>query len=329
MKQATRLLADIGGTHARLAWQRHSGATFEHASVLDCARYPGLESALLEWLDQHQLPKPQSAALAVATPVQGDLIRFTNSPWSFSIDALRLLLGVDQLRVLNDFTALAMALPMLLPSELRQIGGAKQKPFANQAPVGLIGAGTGLGVSGLLRGDDGGWIPIAGEGGHVSLPVNDPREAAVLGVLHQRLGGHVSAERVLSGEGLRQLWGALHQLAQGQWPAALPEAAEISDQALRHAHPAALEVMDVFCGFLGHVAGNLALTLGATGGVFIGGGIVPRWAEAFDRSRFRACFEAKGRFSQYLAPIPVWVIDANEPPALRGAAHALDAKPAP
>ena len=319
-----RLLADIGGTHVRFGWQARPGAPIDHVREFECEAHPGVLEAIRHWIECESLPSPAHAALAVATPVQGEVIRLTNGPWSFSTSELKSALSLNRLLVVNDFTALALALPRLDASELQRIGGADRPPFSTREPVALLGAGTGLGVSGLLPSADMQWTPIAGEGGHVSLATHDAREARVLGILQDRFV-HVSAERVLSGDGLRNLWAALMQIRTGGWPKDIPSASTISQMALHQQDAQALEVIDVFCGFLGHVAGDLALTLGATGGVFIGGGIIPRWGHLVGQSRLRACFEAKGRYREYLAAIPIWTILTRESPALRGVAQLLDA----
>jgi glucokinase len=184
----------------------------------------------------------------------------------------------------------------------------------------LLGAGTGLGVSGLIP-CAGQWLPIAGEGGHVSLAAQTPEEFRVIERIRQKYG-HTSAERVLSGQGLVDLCQALSQ-ERGRTPT-LWSAGEISQAALKDQDPLCLACLDMFSGFLGSVAGDLALTLGARGGVYIGGGIVPRFLGWFETSSFRQRFEAKGRFAPYLSSIPVWVIRAEESPALLGAARALD-----
>jgi glucokinase len=167
----------------------------------------------------------------------------------------------------------------------------------------------------------GGWVPLQGEGGHVSLAAATPREAAVLDQLRQR-HGHASAERAVCGPGLEALHEALSRVDGVGDSSPLP-AAEISARALAATDARCAETLSLFCAFLGSVAGNLALTLGARGGVYIGGGIVPRLGESFARSPFRARFEDKGRFRGYLAAIPVYVIDTPDSPALRGAAQAL------
>ena len=243
----------------------------------------------------------------------------TNGHWAFSIAALQRELGFERLVVINDFSALALALPGLQPSELRQLGGGAA---VAGAPRALIGPGTGLGVSGLLAGDaPGRWLPLQGEGGHVTLAASNPREAAVVQVLRNEFG-HASAERAISGQGLEALYAAVCRLDAIPGSTPLP-AAEVSRRALAAIDAQCVEALDLFCGFLGIVAGNLALTLGATGGVYIGGGIVPRLGEGFTRSRFRACFEDKGRFRSYLEAIPVFVIHTEVSPALLGAARAL------
>ncbi len=198
--------------------------------------------------------------------------------------------------------------------------------------LGLVGPGPGLGVSGLLPGGEAGrvdrtggtalWLPLHGEGGHVTLAAQGAREHAVLAELERR-HGHVSAERVVSGQGLANLYSALARMDSPGAPELRLSAADITERALL-GDASCGEALDLFCAFLGSVAGNLALTLGAQGGVYIGGGMVPRFLDWFVQSPFRQRFEAKGRFSAYLATVPVFVIVARQSPALRGAACALD-----
>ncbi|MGE0100055.1 MAG: glucokinase [Hydrogenophaga sp.] len=314
-----RLLADVGGTHARFAWQAGAGAPIERVRVLPVAEHPSLQHALRAYLDGLGTLRPQVAAIAMANPVTGDAVRMTNHDWSFSQAALKAEFGLRTLRVINDFTALALALPHLPAEALRQVGGG---PPQSGAAIGLLGAGTGLGVSGLLPDGRGGWVPLQGEGGHVTLPAATPRERLVMEGF-QRRHGHASAERVLSGPGLFDTFMLLCE-ADGASPAGLDRAAAVSEAARAGRHPQAEEALHLFSALLGAVAGDLALTLGARGGVYIGGGIVPRLGTWFDTSPFRERFEAKGRFHAYLAAIPVWVIASEQPPALVGAACALD-----
>ncbi|HSI60485.1 MAG TPA: glucokinase [Ideonella sp.] len=316
-----RLLGDIGGTNARFAWQAAPELPLTDIQTLPAKDHASLEAAMRHYLASGtggQRAAPVDAAIGIANPVTGDTVQMTNHHWRFSIEAMRQSLGLRRFVVVNDFTALALSLPALAATDLRQLGGGAGDPVAPRA---LIGPGTGLGVSGLLRSAGGGWVPLAGEGGHVTLPAANDREHAVISWLRQRFG-HPSAERAVSGQGLENLYQALCAL-DGRAAEAL-SAAEVSRRGLGGSDPVCREALSLFCALLGTVAGNLALTLGATGGVYVGGGIVPRLGQFLDESEFRARFEAKGRFSSLLAGIPVYVIDAAVSPALLGAAQALD-----
>lgn len=316
---AARLLADVGGTNARFAWQAGPGAAIESVLNLPCAEHGSLTEAVHRYLRQTGHAMPPACAIAIATPVVGDRVAMTNHHWVFSIRELKSQLKLQRLLVVNDFTALALALPRLAEADRWQLGGGEAQPGT---PIGLIGPGTGLGVSGLLPDGRGGWLPIQGEGGHVTLGSTTQRESAVLGLLHE-WHGHVSAERAVCGQGLVDIHSALLQLDGEpglQWPAAT-----ITEAALAGRDTRCTEALCLFCAFLGIAAGNLALTLGARGGVYVGGGIVPRLGRWFAGSAFRARFEAKGRFASYLQAVPVYVIDTPRSPAFLGAAEALDA----
>lgn len=326
-----RLLADVGGTHARFAWQPAAGAALDHVETLPTAAYGSLAEAVRHYLSRRGGAVPRRAAFGVATPVTGDRVALTNLDWSFSIDALRRALGLERLLVLNDFEALALALPALGAADLLPVGGGAAVPGA---PMAVIGPGTGLGVGALLPAGPGRpAVAIAGEGGHVTLPAADDDDAGLIARLRARFG-HVSAERVLCGAGLGVLHEALGTpsggapgVASNPTGAVEPplEAAEITRRALAGSDARCVQTVERFLALLGTVAGDVALTLGARGGVYIGGGIVPRWGDWIVRSRFRERFEAKGRFHGYLAAIPCWVIRSAVPAALIGAARALDA----
>lgn len=316
-----RLLGDVGGTNARFGWQSHADAALEHIRVLPCADYADIALAVEAYLQRTGVCSPAAACIGIANPVTSDQVSMTNHHWSFSIQALQQRLSLQQLKVINDFTALALALPSLPAAQRLQIGGGTVCPHS---AIGLIGPGTGLGVSGLIPHGDKGWSPIAGEGGHITLAAQSPLEYQVIEHIRAQYG-HVSAERVLCGQGLVDLHLAL--AAVGQRPARADiTPMDIVEQARVHNQSDALQTLDMFAGFLGSVAGDLALTLGARGGVYIGGGIVPRLLGWFETSSFRTRFEAKGRFASYLEQIPVWVIQASESPALWGAANALDSE---
>ncbi len=312
-----RLVADIGGTNARFGWIAAPGLAIEEVRTLPCAEHATLADAVRHYLAERGLGQPGSMAMGIANPVTGDEVRMTNHHWGFSISALQAELGLQRLLVLNDFTALALSLPSLTAAELRQVGGGAARA---QAPIALIGPGTGLGVSGLLPAA-GEWVALAGEGGHVTLPATTAREAALIAQIQAR-HGHASAERAISGAGLVALYEAVCALDGVTPEPSTP--ADVTRRALSGECARSVEALTHFCALLGSVAGNLALTLGALGGVYIGGGIVPRLGSFFDQSPFRERFEAKGRFRAYLAQMPVFVIDASVSPALLGVARALD-----
>jgi glucokinase len=300
-----RLLADIGATHARFALQTAPGV-FRSVRVLKCDNFEGIVPLLRFYLADHADVTLHHAALAVANPVNGDSVRMTNRAWEFSTDAVRRELGLQTLLIVNDFTALAMALPGLMPDDLMQVG---QGSAASNAVIGVLGPGTGLGVSGLIPTVDG-FVTLGSEGGHVNFAPADEREYAILQYAWKEWT-HVSTERLISGPGLEIIYRAL-ALRNGL-PASELSAPDIITGALEQHDPLCLEVLECFCGMLGSAAANLAVTLGAFGGVFIGGGIVPRMGEWFASSPFRARFESKGRFSSYLAQIPTYVITTPNP----------------
>jgi glucokinase len=315
----SRLLADVGGTNARFGWQAGPGAPIGDIQVLLVADHTRLQDAIRHYLDGLGRGLPGAAAIAIANPVTGDEVHMTNADWSFSQAAVKAEFGFHTFRLLNDFTALALALPDLPANQLRQVGGSAP---VSRAPIALIGAGTGLGVSGLIPAGDAGWAQLSGEGGHVTLPAVTARERLVVDGLARRYG-HASAERLVSGQGLFDTFALLCE-ADGVGMGAIHDAAGVTEAALKVNHPQASESLTMFCAVLGTVAGNLALSLGAHGGVYVGGGIVPRLGAWFDASPFRERFEAKGRFRKYLAGIPVWVITSEQSPALLGAARSLD-----
>lgn len=310
------LVGDIGGTNARFALLAGDGQPLAHVRTLPTADFADLAEALRAYLHEVGVTAPARACMAIANPIDGDWLRMTNTAWSFSIEATRAQLGLQELRMLNDWEAMALAAPAFAPHELLPLGGGEAVP---DAPRGLLGAGTGLGVSSLVRARSGEWVPVAGEGGHVTLSPGNAREADILRILWQRWP-HVSAERVISGMGLENLYTALVDLSGQHLPPL--GAAEISQRALAGQDELCLEAVETMCVLLGRVAGNLALTLGARGGIYIGGGVMGHLRSHLPRSGFRAAFEDKGRFAPYLSRIPAWLIEAEQP-ALRGAAMGL------
>lgn len=331
----TRLYADIGGTNARFALSR-APHELRHLRTIACSSYPELGDAAQDYLRsaaEAGEKLPAYAAIAIATHVEGDSITMTNHHWSFSVNALRQKLGLQSLQIYNDFTALAMSLPQLQNDEKEAIGGGEAKA---DAPIALLGAGTGLGVSGLIPTPAGEWLPLNTEGGHVLFAPANALEAEILHYCWQEFN-HVSAERLLSGPGLERLHRSLAAIRgkSGNSDARSVSsrhnlnnddsisAPQIVEHARNNSCPLCLETTQIFSEMLGAFAANLALSLGSLGGVYLGGGVVQNMGHTFNRQRFRQQFKAKGRFSSYLANIPVWLVTARYP-ALKGVAALLE-----
>jgi len=311
------LVADVGATYIRLAV--FDNDRISHVQVRASKEFPSIQDAIRAYLAEH-LPlaggrRVNAAAIAVAAPVTADWITLTNHVWSFSIDRLREDLALERLIVINDFTAIATAIPYLTTDDLEQIGGGVALA---SAPTGIIGPGSGLGVAALVPATNA-WVPLSGEGGHVTLAPATESESNVLDRLRANFG-HVSAERVLSGPGLVNLYQAL--VATADVPPISYTSAQITDPSLCEDDPYCRQAVEMFCAILGTVAGNLALTIGALGGIYIAGGIVPKLGKRFAQSQFRIRFEDKGRLQPYLAQIPTFVI-VHPFPALVGLSKLL------
>jgi len=314
------LVGDIGGTNCRLslATAGADGIRLHAHRAMKCADYPTAEAGIAHYLKEVGAPTPAAAVLAVAGPVHGGSARLTNAQWQLNERALQLALGIRTVHLINDFAALAYATPALGPADLAQIG----PPVVGLAgsTVAVMGPGTGFGVAALASGLDSGLLVT--EGGHIGFAPTDPVEIELLRVLMRR-HGRVSVERVCSGQGMANLHAARAEIA-GLPPPEL-DAAGITEAADRGDADAA-ETVRIFCGILASTAGDLALALGAQGGVFIAGGIMPRLMKprevgGVDQAAFRARFEAKGRFTEYLRAIPTNVVMADNA-SLRGAARA-------
>ncbi|TWC28187.1 glucokinase [Pseudomonas sp. SJZ079] len=309
------LVGDIGGTNARFALWRDE--QLESVRVLATADYPGPEAAIRTYLAELGLPlgAVDSVCLACAGPVSGDEFRFTNNHWRLSRAGFCRELQVGELLLVNDFSAMALGMTRLRDDERMLV--CPGEPEANR-PCVVIGPGTGLGVGTLLALDDGSWLALPGEGGHVDLPIGSPREAELWQQLYLMLG-HVRAEDVLSGGGLLLLYRAVCALDGHEVRLSSP--AEVTAAALS-GDEVALGVLEQFCCWLGRAAGNNVLSLGGRGGVYIVGGVVPRFAELFLASGFARSFRDKGVMSAYFEGIPVWLVTA-EYPGLMGAGVAL------
>ena len=311
-----QLVGDIGGTNARFAWLDDVGNPHT-PMTLPVREYATIGDAMRDFMVKTDCADLREFAVAVACPAMADEIKFTNNPWVFSKDALKAEFNLDRLVVVNDFTGLAMSVPYLGGEDLITLFDGPGRPGL---PLAVIGAGTGLGVSGLLP-HEGHWLPIQGEGGHVSLPAVDELDFEIVKFLTHELG-RVSAERILSGMGIENLYRALAAI--DGLDVAPKNAAEVVDGALQQNDPLCRKVLDRFCLFMGGVAGDLVLTLGAFDGVFIGGGIGPRIADYMKQSGLKERMIAKGRFHDLMNDVPVRLMTAKYP-ALIGCAKILTA----
>jgi glucokinase len=294
------LLGDIGATNARFALL--TDGILGPVKWLDVCEFARFTDAVDTFLNGHGYQSPiTGAVLAVAGPVEGGRCALTNCRWEIDGIELRAALGLAEVHVLNDFQATALSLPHLEADDLCALGAGRAVP---DAPMAVLGPGTGFGVACLVPGAHGP-VVIASEGGHASLAAASRREDAIIDHLRSEFG-HVSAERVISGSGLENVYRAIAAL-DGVEP--LPRnPAEITTAALAGTCPTARAALDMFCAVLGSVAGDIALMFGARGGVYIAGGIAPRIVDHLRRSEFRARFEDKGRFRSYLEAIPSNVI---------------------
>jgi glucokinase len=297
---AHTLLGDIGATNARMALL--AKGMLGPIAWFEVARHSRFPDVVAEFLSQQDGPAPVTDALiAVAGPVEHGRAVLTNCPWVVDAQELQTTFGLAQIRVLNDFEATAHSLPHLTAVDLHPIGGGRA---IAGAPMAVLGPGTGLGVACLVQSARQP-VVIASEGGHATMAATSKREEALIDHLRQHFG-HVSAERLISGMGLENIYQATAALDQVVVPSRT--AAEITKAALDGSCPTARAALDSFCSFLGAFAGNVALTFGARGGLYVAGGIVPRIVEFASRSGFRERFEAKGRFRPYLEAIPSNVV---------------------
>jgi glucokinase len=298
------LIADIGGTNARFAIV--DDGAIQGETYLKVADFPGPVEAARHYLAGSNA-HPSRAAFAVAGPVTGaDAFELTNHPWRFSIAATRHALDLVWLELINDFHAVALGVLDAAPGSIRQIGGGTAVPNGN---IGILGPGTGLGMAALVWDPQhGAYVAVAGEGAHSTVPVSSAREFALVEWLRRDKYSHVSVERVCSGKGLANLYHAICGVDGRDLPELTPE--DITARALSGECEACREALTLMLGFLGRVAGNLALTINATGGIYFAGGILPKLgASHVESSRLRGSFTAKGRFTAYVDRIPTFLIE--------------------
>lgn len=312
------LTGDIGGTNARFALFSDGRYVDTSLRTLAVADHPDLAdtiAACFSMLD-HEPKAVSKIALSVASTPYDDLVELTNNDVSFRVSDLVARFGVRQAKVVNDFTAAALGV-LSLPEQNRLL--LHQGADNSDAPRAVLGAGTGLGVSGLINAGTH-WIPLQGQGGHVTMTAQTSRELAILNIIADDIG-HVSAERYLSGPGMVRVYNAICELA-GAEPQ-FAKASDITAAAIDESCEICCEVLSLFYKYLGVVAGDLAVTLGSLGGIYIAGGIVSHLGDHFIQSDFLYWLHFKGRFSDLVKDIPVWMVTGDEP-ALFGACQCLN-----
>ena len=314
---ARAVVGDIGGTNARFGSMcSEDPHDLSEIRVYPCADFEGLAQAYQAYLTDTDTQTGR-LSVAMACPVERDRVKMTNNHWQFSKRQLLADLGLDELRIINDFTAQSLAVPLLQDDEWIELHPGEP---AERKPKLVIGPGTGLGVGGLVptRQD---WVPIVCEGGHVAATAANHDEAAVIEHLRDRFG-HVSAERLISGQGIENLFQAYAHLAgieqPEDWTAAI-----ISRRAVEGRDALSVQTLNSFCAFLGTTVSNAAVTLGSLGGIYLCGGILPRMVEFLQGSDFLDRLHHKGRFEHYLKSMPVRLVTAPQA-GLLGAAAAVD-----
>ncbi len=307
------LLGDIGGTNSRFGLIQLGSMVVSDVEVLKNDNFSGLEAAISHYVEKRGITELAAAAVDVAAPVDREKITLTNRDWTFSAESLRKAARAKRFRLLNDFEALAWSLPHISDEDLVQIGGTKStKP---QVKV-VLGPGTGLGSSILAPLSNGGWMPIPGESGHITLPVVTAEELAI----KDKMVGtdkFAEVEDVLTGPGMLELYRVVAKIPVHTTPEAVLKAGLAGNDA------DAEKTLDHFITFLVRLAGDAAMASQARGGVYLAGGIVPSLVEKMKSPKYRAVFEDKGRIANVMKPIPLYVI-TDKFPAFKGCAAALN-----
>ena len=317
MADSSLLIGDIGGTNARFALADRNSPGFSDAMTLQCADYATADVAIKDYLESVSAPSPDVICLAAAGPIVDQRVRFTNNPWSIAADELAEDFSSSSVQLLNDFEAIAYSIPFLKPEDCLAIGLPESMALDNEHyTVGILGPGTGLGTVGLRKHGDL-LIPITGEGSHSGFAPESQVQVDILTALRERFD-RVSAERLVSGPGLENIYWALARMHGEKRPQL--SAADIFARTIDNSDPRAAEAVQVFFEVLGQYAGDLALTLGAKDGIFVAGGIAQRYPDLLANSRFRSGFESKGRHRSIVERIPTQLI-LHEQPGLLGASY--------
>lgn len=312
------LVADVGGTNVRFALVEQGSTALQFQQTCLCTEHDSLADAATHYLKQtgFAIARVRSASLALACPVNAEKIRFTNNHWSFDKSDLVRALQLEQVLFLNDFTAMALGMIACNSQQMIEVATGYSEPLS---PKVVVGPGTGLGFSALIP-QNGNWTALATEGGHVGFVPRDETDVQIMQILMAKHNNRVSAERVLCGQGLYNLYECLAQLSGS--PASLKTPSEVSESGISGKDPLATEAVSRFFGHLGAFCGDMVLAYGARGGVYLCGGILPRMVAALQESQFTTQFRNKGRFSEFMDKVPVHLC-VDEQPGLKGAAQAL------
>jgi len=317
MADPSLLIGDIGGTNARFALANPTAPGFSAEMTLQCADYASADAAIKDFLEAVGASSPDVICLAAAGPIVDQRVRFTNNPWSIAADELAVDFSTSAVRLLNDFEAIAYSIPFLKSEDVLTIGLPEPAALDDEHyTVGILGPGTGLGMVGLRK-YGGLHIPIAGEGSHSGFAPESQVQLDILVALRERFD-RISAERLVSGPGLENIYWALARIHGEKRPQL--SAADIFAKANDSSDPRAAEAVQVFFEVLGQVAGDFALTLGAADGIFVAGGIARRYPEMLANSRFRPGFESKGRHRSIMERVPTQLI-LHDQPGLLGASY--------
>ncbi|MEI9405221.1 glucokinase [Mesorhizobium argentiipisi] len=295
------LIGDIGGTNARFSIVLDANSEATEPQIVQTANFNTIDEAIQAAVLDRSSIRPNSAVLAVAGPVDGDEIPLTNCPWIVKPRQMLANLGLDEVVVLNDFEAQALAVVALGEEHMEKIGGGTPEPHASRV---VLGPGTGLGVAGLIYALNH-WIPVPGEGGHMDIGPRTPRDFAVFPHI-DKLEGRISGEQILCGRGLVNVYRAVARTDGKPTPLTTP--AEITAAALAKTDAVAEEALELFVTCLGRTAGDLALVFMGRGGVFLTGGIAQKIVPALKEGNFRAAFEDKAPHSAMMREMPVYVI---------------------
>jgi len=313
----TLLIGDIGGTNARFALADLDGTGFRDERTFACSDFNSPEGAVQTYLMEIDAPAPTVICFAVAGPIIGDAVRFTNNTWHIAVSSLAATFRCETVHLTNDFEAIAASLPHIEPEHLQPIGTVPAGHLGQpDFSVCVMGPGTGLGAAGLIR-RSGMDIPVVSEAGHVGFAPESRLQAEILSVLQSRFR-RVSDERLISGMGIENIYWALGQV--GDLRLAPTSDARIFELAEDREDPIARQAIDLFFEILGQVTGNFVLSMGAFDGAYIAGGIAQRHAGLLATSRFREGFENKGRHQALLASVPACLI-THPQPGLLGAAQ--------